>query len=122
MLDKDVPPRPSPYLRPVPPAARLARSTVSLLIGVGFVLILATTLFGPNGLGEYLSLKKQRDELQQQEATLRAASARMEADLEALRTEPFALEKLARERYNMRRPEEQVILLVPDPDPRLDTP
>jgi cell division protein FtsB len=118
MSDKDVPPRFSPYLRPVPPAADLARSTAAFLLGAGIVVVALLTALGANGLGEYLQLRQQRDHLRQQEAALLEQAAALEGRLQALRTEPFALEKLARERYNMRRPGEQIILLVPDPAAR----
>jgi cell division protein FtsB len=115
MSDKDVQPRLSPYLRPVPPAAHLARSTVSLLIVAGIVLLILSTTLGPNGLVEYMRLRQERDQLLRDQAALRVEVVDLEARLQALRSDPFALEKLARERYNMRRPDEQVILLVPDP-------
>jgi len=114
MTDRDVLPRSSPYLRPVPPAARLARSSVLWLLGAGIVVLVLLTVFGESGFGEYLRLRRQRDALQGELADLRAETARLEARLEALRTDPLALEKLARERYNMRREGEEVILLVPD--------
>jgi len=37
MPDMDVHQRPSPFLRPEPPAARLARSTVGWLLAAGIV-------------------------------------------------------------------------------------
>jgi len=118
MTDKDVPPRVSPYLRPVPPAAHLARSTVTLLLAAGIVLLLLSALLGPNGLGEYLRLHQQREALLAEKEALEAETLDLGNQLEALHSEPFALEQLARERYNMRRPEEQVILLLPDPSSR----
>lgn len=117
-MDKDVQPRVSPYLRPVPPAAHLARSTVTWLLGAGIAVLVLLTALGTNGLGEYLKLRRQRDALLQEQAALALRIADLEARLEALGSEPFALEKLARERFNMRRPGERVILLIPDPDNR----
>jgi len=78
-----------------------------------FALILFSVL-GENGLGEYLRLRSQRDGLERDLEQLAAETAQLENRIKALRAEPLALEKLARERYNMRREGEQVILLVPD--------
>ncbi len=114
MTDKDVQSRASPFLRPIPPAARLARSTVTFVLGAGIIVLALLTALGTNGLGEYVRLRQQRDALVRDLAALEAQTAALQAQLEALRTEPLALEKLARERYNMRRPGEQIIILVPD--------
>jgi cell division protein FtsB len=115
MSDKDVQPRPSPYLRLLPPAAHLARSTATLVLAVAAVLLLLVTLFGSNGLGEYYKLRTQHDQMAAERERLQSETEQLKEKLAALRSEPFALEKLARERYNMRRQEEHVILLRPEP-------
>ncbi len=113
MPDRDVPPPRSPFLRPDPPAARLARGSLPWLLAVGVLLLGLALLTGEHGLLEYLQLSGERDELAAEAARLEQEATALEARLEALRTDPFALEELARERYNMRRPGEDVILVVP---------
>jgi len=117
MSDKDVRDRTQPastrYWRPNPPAATLAHRTCSWLLGLGVFALILFSVLGGNGLGEYLRLRSQRDGLQRDLDELATETAQLEDRIEALRAEPLALEKLARERYNMRRDGEQVILLVP---------
>jgi len=125
-MDKDVqqgrdgrripPPRSAPFLRPRQPSASFARSTVAWLLGLGVFTLALLTLVGENGIGEFLRLRQGRDGLRQDEAELLQDNEILEARLKALQTEPLALEKLARERYNMRREGEEVILLVPERD------
>ena len=125
-MDKDVPqgqdgrrvppPRSAPFLRPRQPSAHFARSTVAWLLGLGVFTLALLTLVGENGIGEFLRLRQGRDDLRRDESELRLANEILQARLEALQTEPLALEKLARERYNMRRDGEEVILLVPERD------
>ena len=117
MSDKDVRDQAQPastrYWRPNPPSANLARRTCGWLLGLGVFALVLFSVLGENGLGEYLRLRGQRDGLERDLDQLAAETAQLEDRIKALRTEPLALEKLARERYNMRREEEQVILLVP---------
>ena len=116
MPQRDAPSSRSPFLRPDPPAARLARGSLPWLLAVGVLLLGLALLTGEHGLLAYLQLSGERDELAAEGARLEREAAALEARLEALRTDPFALEELARERYNMRRPEEDVILVVPAED------
>jgi len=89
---------------------------VAWLLGLGVFTLALLTLVGENGIGEFLRLRQGRDGLRQDEAELLQDNEILEARLKALQTEPLALEKLARERYNMRREGEEVILLVPERD------
>ena len=117
MSDKDirsqVQPTGTSYWRPNPPSATLARRTCGWLLGLGVLAMILFSVVSDNGLGEYLRLRSQRDGLKRDLDQLATETAQLEDRIEALRAEPLALEKLARERYNMRREAEQVILLVP---------
>ena len=114
MSDKDVQPNSTPYWRPPPPSATLASRTCSWLLGLGVLALVLFSVLSENGLGEYLRLRGQRDGLERNLDQLATETAQLEARIEALRAEPLALEKLARQRYNMRREGEHVILLLPD--------
>jgi cell division protein FtsB len=117
MVDMDVQTPNSPYFRSLPPAARLARSTLAWALCAGIALLAVLLVLGTNGLGEFLQLRQQREALRNEHNSLLGETENLGAQLKALRCEhePFALEKIAREQYNMRRPGEQMILLVPDP-------
>ena len=115
MTDRNAQKRATPYFRSLPPAAHLARSTLAWVMGTGIAVLAVLTILGTNGLGEYLRLRQQREAMLRERDALLGETRGLEVRLDALRNEPFALEKLAREQYNMRRPGEQIILLVPDP-------
>ncbi len=114
MTDKEVPSRTAPYWRPPSSSSTLAKRTCSWLLGLGVLALVVFSVLSENGLGEYLRLKRQHDHLEQDHESLQTETAQLQERLEALRTQPFALEKLARERYNMRREGEEVLLLVPE--------
>jgi cell division protein FtsB len=103
----------SPYLRGQPPAASLARRLapwLGLLLALGALLV---PLLGENGLAVFLRLKSQRDDMRQHVAALSAQADTLQTQLDALTTDPQTLERFARERYNLRRPGEEVLLIVP---------
>jgi cell division protein FtsB len=122
MPDKDVPQAATPFLRPRPPSSRLARGSLAWLIGLALGLLGLLLLTGENGLLHTLHLMRQRDALIQQRDALEARNAALEQRLQDLQADPFALETLARERYNMRREGEDVILVLPADEAEVPTP
>ena len=84
-------------------------------IGIGLVAALLTyvVVFGPTG---WLAVQDARQEVEDLEARIAAeemAAAEAEAALEALEEAGgHALERLARERYRMQRPDEEVFHLI----------
>ncbi len=107
--DKDV-----RYLRMKPSASWLSRRSVFLVGAVLALLFLFFPLLGENGLPTYLRLRKERNDLQQEIEDLRTTRRVLEARIEALENDPDALEKLARERFNMHRPGEEVLVIKGD--------
>ena len=114
MSDKDVRPDQNPaFWRP----ERVRRGRSAPVMGLLLLMVLLVamiSLFGEDGLTEYVRLDRERAQLASEAAALEQETAALEARIEALRRDPEALEKLARERYNMRREGEQVIRLVPE--------
>ncbi len=107
------PPPASPYLRGQPQPAPVAHR---LLPWLGLLLALAVLLvplLGENGLVVLLRLRSQRDDLQRDVRALSADADTLQVRIDALAQDPSALEKLARERYNLRKPGEDVLLIVP---------
>jgi cell division protein FtsB len=76
------------------------------------VVLLALPLFGENGLAMYFKLRGERDQIQREVQVLQAEADSLEQAIDLLANDPAALERIAREEYNMRRPEEEVLLLV----------
>jgi cell division protein FtsB len=90
-------------------------------LGLAAFLIVAATglnsLFGERGI---LGLWKAREEYQsllQEVAALEAENASLAAQIQALRTDPLVIERLARETLGMAR-EGEIVLTVRHPAPR----
>lgn len=115
-------PRPLPELMPDTPApASGARPDVKHVRPASYVaisLVFSLLVFGlfllsPSGL---LKVRKQRIQLAAMQADvekLYAENRRLEEEVVALRTDPKAVEKIARETLNLVKPGE-VVLLLPD--------
>jgi len=105
--DKDV-----RYLRGAPPSGWRSRRSIvviGLIIGSLFLLV---PLIGDNGLTSYFQLHEERERIQQEVDDLEATRKEIQASIDALENSPDALEKVARERYNMRRPDEEVMVIM----------
>jgi len=100
------------FLRGGPPTgSRTRRSFLFLALAAG-VVITVFSLIGENGLPTYLQLHNERSELKDDVEALRGREAELTAEMEALENDPEALERLAREKYRMRLPGEEVIEVV----------
>ncbi len=108
-------PATGPFLRGRPPASRRIRKPVLWLGAVAVAVLLAVALLGENGLRTYLGLRAERRQLETDVESLRTHHLELERGLAALDPEtgdPAALERVARERYRMRKPGETVIEVV----------
>lgn len=115
-------PRPLPELMPDTPApasgarpdARHVRPASYVAISLGFsLLVFGFFLLSPSGL---LKVRKQRIQLAAMQADvekLYAENLRLEEEVVALKTDPKAVEKIARETLNLVKPGE-VVLLLPE--------
>jgi cell division protein FtsB len=119
MFRRNRPQSPLPVWRPAS-RGRAWRSLPWLTLILAIVL-LALPLFGENGLAMYFKLRGERDEVRREVQVLQAEADSLELAIDKLANDPAALEQIAREEYNMRRPEEEVLLLV-KPSPALATP
>jgi len=105
----------SPFLRIRPPAARRIRKPVLWIAGAAALALVASALVGKNGLRTYLDLRAERIQLANEVEVLAEHRAELDAGLAALDENSGnseALERIARERYRMRRPGETVIEVV----------
>jgi cell division protein FtsB len=69
-------------------------------------------LFGEHGLRAYLALRSERDQLQEAVDVLEVRHDGLEEDLSSLESDDATLERIAREKYRMRREGETVIEVV----------
>jgi cell division protein FtsB len=65
----------------------------------------------PGGLRKYLSLAREVDRMQAENARLAAENARRSREVRALRTDPAAMERAVREELRYVRPGERVYVL-----------
>jgi cell division protein FtsB len=100
------------------PAARPDRPTVKPASYLVVSLLFSALLFGLFLVGDrgFLSLRRQRQELVKSQNDLQALAdenRKLEAELVALKSDPRAVEKIAREKLGLVKPGE-VVLLLPD--------
>ena len=75
----------------------------------GLCVLLFTIFTGDNGLPALLKVRRDLRSLSQQIEALRAENARLAARAEALRTDPSAIEAVARETLGLARADELVV-------------
>jgi len=69
-------------------------------------------LTGENSLPVYWRLGREQRRLEEEVGRLRQQEQALARQVEAIQHDPFLLEKIAREQYNLRRPDEQVLEIV----------
>ena len=101
------------FVRGNPQGNSLARHSLFFLVGLGLVIVTALVQFGENGIFAFFDLQGREAELRQEVAELESQTQDLDLQPQALAEDPEALEKLAREKHNMRRPEEEVLMVLP---------
>jgi len=108
--------RPTPaagkFLRRSPQVNWFARRSLCALAGITLALLLILPLLGDNGLPAYFRLRKQRDTLKREVEALQQRDLELQRDIDDLRHNREALERLARERYDMHAPGETIYEVV----------
>lgn len=100
--------------------ATLSRHAVLVLIFLCIVLAIHE-IFGEHGLLALRRQKKEYESLRQQVQQLQEENSRLEQQIKALRSDPKAIEKLAREQMRLARPGE-FIFTLPEKDPKSQPP
>ena len=93
------------------PAGRL----LFIVAGLGLVALAILVQFGESGIFSLWDLKAREAELSAEVTGLETANAELANQLEALDKDPAVLERIAREEHNMRREDEEVLLVLPAP-------
>ena len=101
------------FLRGPQSDGSLARRTLYLIIGAFLATLLALSLLGENGLGSWVRLRGAESRLEKDVAALEEGNRELDEKLEDLESDPGAVEKIAREEYNMQMPDEEVLLILP---------
>ncbi len=87
------------------------RRFLIIVIGLGLFALVVHTVFGERG---YLGLRSQRGEyerLKQEVWTLEEENQQLKEEIKALKSDPNAVERVAREELKMAKPGETVITL-----------
>ena len=80
----------------------------SIIVLVG---LLVGSLFGDRGLLQLVSQRERADALARDIEQLKADNSRLAADIGALRRDPAAIERLAREELGLARPGETIFVI-----------
>lgn len=83
------------------------------IIGILVVFLLSVFLSGNRSLIKLYTLREERAALLQEKERLEKENARLQAEIERLQTDMEYIEKEAREKYNLKRENEDVYQVVP---------
>jgi cell division protein FtsB len=96
----------------------LGRRFVILVVALLALAVLAGTALGDRGYLEVRHRRAAGAELWREVERLKADNAALMADITALKTDPYTIEKLAREKLGYARPGEVIYLFPPAPGGR----
>jgi len=91
------------------------RRHAGLFLGLGLVVFLFHDLFGPRGLLTMRRQQKELSQLQQEIRRLQEENRRVAEEIEALKTDPKTVERIAREEMGLAKPNELVFRLPEEP-------
>jgi len=89
----------------------LRRKAATLASIIALVALIVGALFGDRGLLHLMEQRRRAETLARDLDELQAENARLAAEIAALRSEPRAIERLAREELGLVRPGETVFLV-----------
>ena len=96
-------------------SAGLSRKAATLASVLALIALMVGSLFGDRGLLYLFDQRARTENLAQEIEALRAENGRLADDITALRTNPPAIERLAREELGLARPGETVFLIRDEP-------
>ena len=96
-------------------SAGLRRKAATLASVLAVIALMVGSLFGDRGLLYLFDQRARTETLAQEIEALRAENGRLADEIVALRTNPAAIERLAREELGLARPGETVFLIRDDP-------
>lgn len=89
----------------------LRRKALLLFSALAFVALLVGSLFGDKGLLRLAEQRERTRALEQQVESLRGENTVLATEIQALKSDPRAIERLAREELGLARPGETVFVL-----------
>jgi cell division protein FtsB len=94
-----------------PGDAGLRRKAATLASIIALIALLVGSLFGDRGMLQLVAQRERADALQKQLDEMRAENVGLAAEIAALKSDPRAIERLAREELGLARPGELVFVL-----------
>jgi cell division protein FtsB len=91
--------------------AQVRRRAATLASLIALIALVVAALFGDRGMLHLMAQKQRAETLAREIDELRAENQRLASDIVALKREPRAIERLAREQLGLARPGETVFLI-----------
>lgn len=114
MQRKTVTRKPAKKLAPKPnPVLAFVRHRAKVILGLLLAAILVHDVFGDRGLLAMRRTQMEIEALQQEITQLNADNERLAGEVQALKTDPTMIERIAREELNLARPGEKIFKLPP---------
>lgn len=89
----------------------LRRKAALLASVIAIIALVVGSLFGDRGILQLMAQRQRSLELAREIEEIRAENLRLAAEIRALRTDPRAIERIAREQLGLARPGETVFLI-----------
>lgn len=96
----------------------LRRKAATLASIIALIALVVGSLFGDRGFLYLVQQRQRAGALAQELETLRAENARLAAEIVALKSDPRAIERLAREQLSLAQPGETLFLIREESAPR----
>lgn len=93
----------------------LRRKAATLASILAFIALVVGSLFGDGGVLQVLAQRERSAALQRQNDALRVENGRLAGEIAALRRDPRAVERIAREELGLARPGETVFVIREEP-------
>ena len=93
------------------------RRNARKILGVAFLALLIHDIFGPHGVIAMRRTQREIDQIRQQIGKINAENKSLAEQVNALKTDPKAIERIAREEMGLARPGELIFKLPDTPKP-----
>lgn len=84
-----------------------------ILLAIALSVLAGNAIFGKGGLRALLEARRENQGIEQEIERLEEENRQLEGEIQGLRSDPAAIEKLAREQMRMAKPDE-IIFTLPD--------
>ena len=99
----------------VPPAGSFWRRHARTILGAALLLLATHDILGPHGFLAMRRTQKEMDQLRSDVQRLNKENSEMNDEAKSLKTDPKAIERIAREEMGLARPGEMIFKLPPPP-------